>query len=142
MPLIQIKNTISADLLAKARAVKNRKPLLAAMGEAVVQLGKGAFNDASKRPTDWAPRKKEPKKPHPLMLFSQELRDSIQAKVSGDTVVISSPKAYAAAHQFGVPEHNLPSRPYLPFYKDGSLTALGNTRVTSALKAALASRGL
>jgi len=143
MPLVPIKNTLAPDLASKLKAVQNRSPLLSAMGQAVKALGVQAFTDASKRPTDWAPRKVEPKDGHAILQKSTMLRKSIRiTSVTNDTVIIGSDRPYAAAHQFGVPERNLPARPYLPFYKDGQLTPEGNRRVTSALKAALASQGL
>lgn len=140
MSLIKIKDTISPDLLKRARAAGDTRPLLMAMGTAVKTVGQQAFTDASARAEQWAPRK-DPKKTHPLLMETGSLEGSLVVEVvNSDRVIVRSDRPYAAIHQLGG-EH-IPARPYLPFYKSGEITALGRRKVENALKAALRVRGL
>lgn len=143
MKLIQLRDTLTPDLRRKALAVKNRKPLLQAMGQSVKSLAIRAFTDSALRPSTWAPRKVEPKDGHLLLQQSTLLRKSINVtSTTNERVVIGSDRPYAAAHQLGSTTNNLPARPFLPFTADGALTPRGATNVTAALKAALKRVGL
>jgi phage gpG-like protein len=140
MSLFKTKDTISPDLLKRARAVTNKRPLLLAMGTAAVGLGKQAFTDSNARPQQWAERK-DKTKTHPLLLLSGDLEASLRGdRVSGDTVTISSKTDYSTTHQFGRDE--IPARPFLPFYPNGQLSPMGKVRVERALRAALRVHGL
>jgi phage gpG-like protein len=137
--LILIRDGISRDLQARAAAAADRRPLLAAMGEAVKSLASQAFTDPAKRPEAWAPRADT--EPHPLLQKSTLLRKSIRViSLSNSQVTIGSDRPYAAAQQFGTAD--IPARPYLPFHQSGQMTGLGRQQVERALKAALRSRGL
>lgn len=139
MSFIQISNTLSPDLRRRAAAVKDARPLLAAMGQAVKSLGIQAFTDAAKRPTQWMPRLDD--KPHALLQKSTMLRKSIRVtSLTNTKVMIGSDRPYAAIHQLG--GQHIPARPYLPFYSSGEMTALGRQRTERALTAALRLRGL
>ena len=141
MALIQIRDGITPDLLRRARAAGDRRPLLAAMGQAVKSLGIQAFTDPAKRAQAWAPR--QDVKTHALLQKSTLLRKSIRViAVSNDTVIIGSDRPYAATHQLGSTKLNIPARPYLPFYASGQMTSLGRLRVERALAASLRTRGL
>lgn len=133
---------ISPDLLKKARAAANKKPLLTAMGMAAVTLGKQAFTDASLRPSAWAPRK-DNSMDHNLLMLSTMLYRSVRiGNVTANEVTIVSDRPYAATHQLGSEKLNIPPRPFLPFTKSGALTKIGTVRVERALRAALKSAGL
>lgn len=139
MALIKIRDGITPDLLRRAKATGDRRPLLGAMGQAVKSLGVQAFTDPAKRAQAWAPR--QDNKPHALLQKSTMLRKSIRViSISGDTVIIGSDRPYAATQQLG--RGGIPARPYLPFYASGQLTPLGRQRVERALAAALRVRGL
>ena len=139
MSLIKIKDTLTPDLRKRAAAAADKRPLLLAMGTAVVGLGKDAFTDAQKRPAYWAPRKDD--KPHPLLLESGTLEASLRGdRIQGDSVIISSDRPYAATHQLG--RDHIPARPFLPFYKSGLMTSLGRQQAERALTSALRVRGL
>lgn len=139
MSLILIRDGISPDLQARAAATRDRRPLLAAMGHAVISLGKQAFTDPAKRAAAWAPRADS--EPHPLLQKSTQLRKSIrQLALSNSQVTLGSDRPYAAAQQFGTKD--IPARPYLPFHQGGQITALGRQQVERGLRAALRSRGL
>lgn len=141
--LIQIRDTISPDLRRRAAAASDRRPLLMAMGQAVKSLGMQAFTDPAKRAQAWAPRLDD--KPHALLQETTMLRKSIRVlAIQNSRVTIGSDRPYAAVQQLGSDDETggIPARPYLPFYKGGQLTALGQVRVERALRAALQSRGL
>lgn len=136
----KIKNGIAPDLLKKARAVKDRKPHLKAMGRSVISLGKRAFTDPDLRAKAWAPRKDD--LPHRLLQKSTMLRKSLRLQsVTNSVVTIGSDRPYAAAQQLGSSENNLPARPFLPFFR-GRLTARGNLAVNRALAASLKAQGI
>lgn len=150
--LIVIKDTLRPDLMRKLREVKNAKPFLAAMGQAVKAIAIASFQEAELRPSAWAPRKVEPKDGHPLLLGSSmpkgrssppKLWRAIkQTSLTDKQVTIGSDKPYTATHQLGDPRRNIPARPFLPFFPTGKLTKAGAVRVERALKAALKARGL
>lgn len=139
MSLKQIKDTITPDLRAKARKMRNPKRALDAMGRSVVSLGKRAFTQGGLRPKPWAPRKDD--EPHPLLQDSTLLRKSIRHQVVGKKVIISSSRAnngvsLAAVHQLGSKKQNIPARPFLPF-RGRRLTPVGQKAVSRALRAAI-----
>ncbi len=141
MSLIKIQDGITPDLRRRAQAAGDKRPLLAAMGQAVKALGIQAFTDPALRAATWAPRKKEPKDGHAILQKSTMLRKSIRViEVTNDRVIIGSDRPYAAIHQLG--GKHIPARPYLPFYASGQMTGLGKQRVERALGAALRVRGL
>lgn len=140
MPLIKISDSITPDLRQRVRATADRRPLLEAMGQAVKALGIQAFTSPEKRAQAWAPRKDD--EPHALLQKSTMLRKSIRViDATNDQVTIGSDRPYAAVHQLGSEKQGIPSRPYLPFYQTGQMTALGRQRVERALVAALRVRG-
>lgn len=50
---------------------------------------------------------------HSLLQNEGDLTDSILQDAEGDQVLIGSNLVYAATHQFGDPDRNIPERPYL-----------------------------
>jgi phage virion morphogenesis protein len=50
---------------------------------------------------------------HDILRGEGDLIDSIDHQVSGNEVEIGSNLIYAATHQFGDPDRNIPERPYL-----------------------------
>lgn len=68
----------------------------------------------------WAPMKRLPKRPHALLWDSATLLRSLTPgdsenilQIGDPTTIVGSAVAYAAALNYGYPEHNLPARPYL-----------------------------
>lgn len=58
------------------------------------------------------------------LFVSGILKAAIKARANEDHGSVSVSKAdceYSLAHQFGVPERNLPDRPYFPIRKDGEI---------------------
>lgn len=140
MALIKISDGITPSLRARALAVRDRAPLLEAMGQAVKTLTDQAFTSPEKRAQAWMKRKDD--KPHALLQKKTTLRKSIRViSVTNDQVVIGSDRPYAAVHQLGSEKQNIPARPFMPFYKTGALTFMGRQRVERALTAALKARG-
>jgi hypothetical protein len=72
MALIKIRDTLSPDLIRRAKAAREKRPLLEAMGQSVKSLAVQAFTDPAKRAQAWEPRKD--KKPHALLQKSTMLR--------------------------------------------------------------------
>lgn len=139
MALILLHDGISPDLRQRAQAAADRRPLLAAMGQAVISLGTQAFTDPAKRAAAWAPRADT--LPHPLLQKSTQLRKSIrQISITNDRVTLGSDRPYALAQQLGTKD--IPARPFLPFHQGGQMTGLGRQQMERALRAALRSRGL
>lgn len=142
-------DTVTPDLLAKVRRVSGAGKLriLEAIGLTLVSMAKRSFaTDASLRPSAWANKKDGSPS---TLTKSTRLRKSIRSQVGGSGLTISSDAAYASIHQLGGqtrphliraknkkalafgglfrrsvkhPGSKIPARPYLPFYRDGSLT--------------------
>lgn len=51
--------------------------------------------------------------PEPPLVVNGQLRDSLDSQVTADHALVGATKIYAAVHQFGRPERNIPARPYL-----------------------------
>lgn len=49
----------------------------------------------------------------PPLEVSGDLRDSLDSQVTADHALVGATQIYAAVHQFGWPERNIPARPYL-----------------------------
>lgn len=64
---------------------------------------------AGGRPDRW--QKRKDKKPHPILLLTRALRDSVQPVATSRQVDIVSDRVYAATHQWG--RGNIPARPYM-----------------------------
>jgi phage virion morphogenesis protein len=140
--LTKLKDEITPSLAKRLRAAKDRKPILSRVGQTLKSLAQRAFTDSSLRPSEWAPRKKEPKKPHALLIASGMLRKSIRVtKLDNDTVAVGSDRPYAAAHQLGRDEINLPARPFLPFTRQGNLTPQARTNVETIIRSGLDKSG-
>lgn len=157
-------NTLTPDLLARVRRVTGagKTRILEAIGLSLVSMAKRSFaTDASLRPSPWANKKDG----NPSTLTkSTRLRKSIRSQVGGSSLKISSDAAYAAIHQLGGrtrphviraknkkalafgglirksvkhPGSKMPPRPYLPFYRDGSLTVKASKNVIVIIRAAV-----
>lgn len=100
---------------AMARA---RRAALLQIGKTIKIHTREAFDEPSKRPSPWTPRKSGGK--HPLLIRSGDLRQSIKSRLSGsDTVVVCTKVKYAAYHQFGTKK--MPARPFFPFLPNGQI---------------------
>ena len=113
---------------AMARA---RRAALLQIGKTIKIHTREAFNEPSKRPSPWTPRKSGGK--HPLLIRSGDLRQSIRSRLSGsDTVVVGAPMKYAAYHQMGTKK--MPARPFFPFSQSGQLTPAMDRKIKGILE--------
>lgn len=163
---MQARFTVARDLLTPAlrqmaRRVADRRPLLEAMGLALVSVTQRAFNDASLRPMAWAPKKAADGRP--LLKRSSLLwRSPRIVALDARSVTVGTDRPYAAAHQFGtrpytirpkgkralywpgaahpvrlVRHPGLPPRPFFPFDASGQMTPRGREAVRNAAAAKL-----
>lgn len=157
-------DTLTPDLMEKIRRVSGagKSRILEAIGLSLVSMAKRSFaTDASLRPTPWANKKDGSPS---TLTKSTRLRKSIRSQVGGSGLTISSDAAYAAIHQLGGrtrphvirarnkkalafgglfrrsvrhPGSKIPPRPFLPFYRDGSLTVKASRNVVAIIRAAV-----
>ena len=115
---ISVRDDISPDLAKKISALKNARPVLAAMGQTLVNLAKSAFDQPQLRPSAWPARKKDTGKP--LLIRTTTLRRSLRTiLVTNDSATVGTDRTYAAVHQFGSRKNKgrgsgIPPRPYWP----------------------------
>jgi phage gpG-like protein len=153
------RDLITPQLRAMARKVANKRPVLEAMGLALVGVTQRAFNDESLRPSAWAPKKTADGRP--LLKRSGLLwRSARIVALDGASVTVGTDRPYAAAHQFGtrpftirpkakralywpgarhpvgaVHHPGLPARPFFPFDAQGNITPAAAQRIRSAAMA-------
>jgi len=154
-------DTITPDLMRRIRAFKDRRPILEAMGSAIVSIATLAFRQSSLRPAPWKPNKKPGKAP---LYDTGALKHSIRLiAATNDSVTVGSDRPYAAVHQLGsgpyvitaksakalfwpgaghpvksVNHPGLPARPFFPFSASGKITAEASRRVVAAARAKIA----
>lgn len=118
---IQIRirtNTISPQIAKLARGISDKRPILEAMGLALVSYTKRSFNDASLRGAVWPPKKDgTPSRLKKTGALWQSIRIVNLGKSS---VTVGSDRVYAAVHQFGSTKvagrgSGIPARPFFPF---------------------------
>lgn len=107
------------NALAKLAAVgRNALPLFTEIGSALEASTRERFETGrSPDGVPWVPvteatraRKRNPR----ILVERGDLLNSIAFEAGGDFVqIIAGPTDYAATHQFGRPEVNIPARPYL-----------------------------
>jgi phage gpG-like protein len=155
-------DTITPDLIQRIRAFKNRRPILEAMGAAIVSVATLAFRQSALRPATWQPTRKGGKAP---LYDTGALKHSIRViTATNDSVTVGSDRPYAAAQQFGsrpyvikprqakalfwpgaghpvksVNHPGLPPRPFFPFSAGGQITPEASRRIQSAARAKIAS---
>jgi phage gpG-like protein len=104
----RLNELVSDDLMGR---------MLDAAGTLIGSMATRAFSEPSLRPTSWPGRKD--KLPHPLLIKSTDLSQSIHHKVRGDEVIIGSAKEdYAGVQQLGSRNGRIPARPYFPVLND------------------------
>lgn len=146
---------ISPALAKLTKHMKDRRPILEAMGLELVSITQRAFSDEGLRPKAWPPRKgtrvemrrnkigREIKvvvntkgvMEHPLLIKSGTMRRSIEIKrLTGDLVMVGTDRAYAAVQQFGSRKKSgrgsgIPARPFFPFIGIGRMTDFAKRRI-------------
>ncbi len=153
---IAFRDTISPTLKRAAAGIKDKRPILEAMGAQLTSLTIRAFNDPSLRPAPW-PAKSDGS---PATLRkNQVLVHSIRiVKLTNSSVTVGTDRVYAAIHQLGgtiKPKHgkalrfslggaevfaksvSIPARPFFPF-TEGRMTDLARERLRSVAQAKIA----
>jgi phage gpG-like protein len=157
-------DTITPDLIQRIRAFKDRRPILEAMGAALVSVATLAFRQSALRPTPWKPIRAADGKFKAPLYDTGALKHSIRIiTATRDSVTVGSDRPYAAAHQFGskpyvitpktakalfwpgaghpvksVNHPGLPPRPFFPFSSSGQITPEAARRIESATRAKIA----
>lgn len=128
------RNTLEPGLRSRVRQLQNPRPVLEAMGTALVSYSKRSFNQASLRAAPW-PNKKDGS---PATLKRKgSLWQSIRiGAITKTTVTVSSDRPYAPVHQLGAKDGKIPSRPFLPVIA-GKLTEPAQRSVNAAASAKL-----
>jgi phage virion morphogenesis protein len=145
---IQIRNNISPELALRAALVRNKRPILEAMGAEFVSITKRNFVDASMRPAPWAPLKPatiaRKKGRGGILRDHGPLLQSIRVtEVTNDSVTSGSDRPYAAIQQLGGKagrglKATIPPRPYFPIL-NGKLTPLAQERIEAVGRAKIRS---
>jgi phage gpG-like protein len=142
-------DTMTPHLRAALSRVKNKRPVMEAMGLALVGITKRAFTDASLRAAGWPPKKDG--KAATLRLTGTMWRSVRITQLTDRRVVVGSDRKYAAVHQLGGRKMKpaakgkrkgggrggIPARPFFPFTPDGRATQRAKDAVTRAGKAAV-----
>ena len=155
------RNTISPSLQRRARALRDRRPLLRTMGEYTVQHTKRAFNEPALRPAPWPNLTSG--KPSRLRKNNVLARSPRLLTVDNGKALIGSDRKYAAIHQLGGrtrahvikakrgkalhwpgakhpvkqvnhPGSKIPARPYFPFRSNGKPTPQFRDRLNKVVK--------
>lgn len=160
-------DTITPDLSARLRRVKDRTRIHRAMGMAVVSIAKRAFNSPSLRPSAWA--KKKDGTPSTLRDTGTLAKSPRIAFATHGGVTVGSDRYYAAIHQLGgsTPPHvirpvkgkalnipgiglrkkvnhpgsKIPARPYFPFDATGKPTRPALEAIARVVRASLDPKG-
>lgn len=139
---LRFRDQISPELARQARVVRDRKPILEAMGLEFTSLTKRAFTDPSLRPMPWADKKDGTAA---TLRKSGSLWHSIRiAGLTGSSVTIATDRIYAAIHQLGgvikrgAGRITMPMRPFMPVL-DGKVTMKAMEKIVAVGKAKLAS---
>jgi len=126
------KDTIRPDLRRKLAAMRNPQKPLEAAGQALVSLTNKAFEEASLRPSPWAPKKSGAAA---TLQQSRDMKQSIRiTESSSKSVRVGSKTDYAAAHQLGSKKRGLPARPFFPFSQAGKPTEQAVRNINAALR--------
>jgi len=124
------RNDVSPALAKAAMAAKHPEKVFRAMGTVFMSITMGNFNSvgAEFRPKPWAAKKDGT--PSNLQK-SGTLSRSFHLAVSDTAATVSNPTIYAAPHQFGFEDRNLPARPFFPVI-DGKLTPAAEELIRKA----------
>lgn len=132
----EIRDKITPALAKAAKGIHDKRPILEAMGLAIVSITQRAFSDSALRPKPWPARKKPA--PHSLLRKSGALWHSIRiSELSNESVTVGSDRVYAAIQQFGSSKKSgrgsgIPARPFFPFIGQDKLTPIAAEKVKKA----------
>lgn len=127
------RNSISPDLARMVSALRDRRPVLEAMGTTLAALTRRTWRDASLRALPWQATQTG----RPILYKSGALVQSIRVvEVTNRSVTVGTDRPYAVFHQFGT--RKLPPRPFFPFDATGRMLATAQRKIESAARTALA----
>ncbi len=114
------------DVEARLRGLSawDRGEALFAIGELLANSAKERIDSEKAAPdgTPWAPWSERydatRESRHSLLVEEGDLRDSLQSYASDEGVVVGTNLVYAATHQLGREEVNIPARPFLGLSAD------------------------
>jgi len=137
---ILTRDTISPALARMSAALRDRRPVLGAMGLALASLTRRTWRDASLRALPWPATQTG----RPILYRSGALVQSIRVvEVTNSSVTVGTDRPYAVFHQFGTRKTEkhagLPARPFFPFDASGRMLAMAQRKIELAGNAALAS---
>jgi phage virion morphogenesis protein len=153
---IQIKDEISPSLAKLAAGLKDRRPILQAMGLALQSITQRAFRDAALRPAPWAPKKDG--SAATLIKTTTLMRSIRVVEVTNDSVTVGSDRRYAAIHQLGgvirprgkalvfslggkkifARKVVIPPRPFFPVTPTGEMTEAARAKIEAVARAKIA----
>ena len=129
------KDALTPELQKKLKAIKDKRPILQAMGDAAVRVSTQAFQNPSLRLKPWAKKKDGSTA---TLIQSTTLIDSLMAPPpSSDMIEVGSSTEYARAQNFGYEPRGLPARPFFPIANDGTVQPTARKAIESAMKAAI-----
>lgn len=156
----QYKDNISPDLARLAAGIKDKKPILEAMGTQLESLTKRAFNEPGLRPAPW-PNKRDGT-PATLRKNQVLVRSIRITELTNDHVTVGTDRVQAAIHQRGgvirpkngkflrfmigskvifARQVKMPARPFFPFVGDtmtekarAKIKAIGEAKIAALVK--------
>ena len=138
------RDLLTPELRRMAREVADKRPILKAMGSALVEWTKDAFKQPSRRPETWDGLKgrlkkdgtRGPPRDGTPLLKSRSLMTHIHIEsLSNDAVTVAPAHDYGVHHQFGAPRANIPPRPFFPFDSSGRMMGAARDRIRAAASA-------
>jgi phage gpG-like protein len=142
-----VRDGITPELSRKAARLRDKKPVLEAMGLQLVAVTQRSFYTPSLRAKPW-PVAKQPNKPRPhqLLRLESNLMKSIRiVGITTDSVAVGSDRVYAAHQQFGSAKSSgrgsgVPARPFFPFASpDSPMTPTAREKIRNVALAKIRS---
>ena len=96
---MELRDKLSPSLATLAAGIKDKRPILRAMGKELESITRESFSQPGLRPAPWAPKWDGSAA---TLRKNQLLHRSIAiTELTNDHVTVSSDRLYAAIHQFG-----------------------------------------
>ncbi len=140
------RDLLTPELRRLARRVADRKPILKAMGLALVEWTKDSFKQPARRPAPWDGLKgrlkrdgtRGPPRDGTPLLKSRALATHIHVEqLTHDCMTVAPAQDYGIHHQLGAPRANIPPRPFFPFDSSGRMMQAARDRIRAAAAAKL-----
>ena len=143
--ILEIQSGGVTDALERLSAkVEDLSTLMATLAEQLYTITDESF-DANRSPdgtawADLAPATWRHKQSGRMLYESGTLRDSLYSSSDAHTAMVgvnasSNGFQYGLSHQFGAPSRNIPARPFLPVYDDGTLMSSAEAELVQSVMA-------